>query len=161
MKLRKITYEAFNDYKKPHMFLYTCSCSGKCYKELGLTSDLCQNKELFWCGMESFNNAEIIETYLRNKITSAIVFGGLEPFEQFDELFDFIELFRNKYKRNDDIVIYTGFRKKEVNKYIEMLIQFENIIIKFGRYIPNEEKHYDKILGVELANDEQYAEKIS
>ena len=35
------------------------------------------------------------------------------------------------------------------------------IIIKYGRFIPNQQKHYDEILGVYLASDNQYAEKIS
>jgi len=34
-----------------------------------------------------------------------------------------------------------------------------NIIVKFGRYRPNQEKHYDKILGVFLASDNQYAKE--
>ena len=40
-------------------------------------------------------------------------------------------------------------------------MKWENIIIKFGRYIPNQEKHYDDVLGIELASDNQYAEVIS
>ena len=42
-----------------------------------------------------------------------------------------------------------------------MLSYFDNIIIKFGRYIPNKQSHYDNILGVNLASDNQYAVKIS
>ena len=38
---------------------------------------------------------------------------------------------------------------------------FKNIIIKFGRYIPNQQAHYDDILGVNLASNNQYAIKIS
>ena len=38
---------------------------------------------------------------------------------------------------------------------------FKNIIIKFGRYIPNRNNKYDEILGVTLASDNQFAEKIS
>ena len=37
---------------------------------------------------------------------------------------------------------------------------FTNIIIKFGRYIPNQKPHYDEVLGVNLASDNQYAERI-
>ena len=60
----------------------------------------------------------------------------------------------------DDIVIYTGYNKDEVKEYIYWLSDFSNIIIKFGRYIPNQEKHFDEILGVYLSSDNQYAEKI-
>jgi hypothetical protein len=35
-----------------------------------------------------------------------------------------------------------------------------NIIVKFGRYRPNQEPHFDKVLGVELASDNQYAKEF-
>jgi hypothetical protein len=43
----------------------------------------------------------------------------------------------------------------------EQLKSFSNIIIKFGRFIPNQEPHYDEVLGVKLASDNQYARRIS
>ena len=36
-----------------------------------------------------------------------------------------------------------------------------NIIIKFGRFIPNQQSHYDAVLGIKLASSNQYAERIS
>lgn len=42
-----------------------------------------------------------------------------------------------------------------------VLSEYKNIVVKFGRYIPGQEKHYDEVLGVYLASDNQYAEKIS
>ena len=36
-----------------------------------------------------------------------------------------------------------------------------NIVIKYGRYIPGQTPHYDEVLGVKLASDNQYAERIS
>ena len=78
---------------------------------------------------------------------------------QFDDIYNFIVDFR--FYCNDDIVIYTGYTEEEIKDYISKLKKFENIIIKFGRYIPNQEKHYDKILGIYLASDNQYAKKIS
>ena len=44
---------------------------------------------------------------------------------------------------------------------LEELKKFPNVIIKFGRYVPNKESHYDEILGINLVSDNQYAEKIS
>ena len=44
---------------------------------------------------------------------------------------------------------------------IEELERCENIIVKYGRYIPDQEKHYDEVLGVYLASNNQYAERIS
>jgi hypothetical protein len=38
---------------------------------------------------------------------------------------------------------------------------FDNIIVKFGRFIPDDEKRFDEVLGVELASHNQYAEVIS
>ena len=37
---------------------------------------------------------------------------------------------------------------------------YDNIIIKFGRYIPNQQSHFDIVLGVNLASDNQYAERL-
>jgi hypothetical protein len=102
---------------------------------------------------------DIINRYIHNPITESIVMQGLEPFDSWIDLYELICNLR-KYTQ-DDIVIYTGYRKTEIEKYIEELNKFQNIIVKFGRYVPNEEKHYDDILGVYLANNEQYAERIN
>jgi hypothetical protein len=89
-------------------------------------------------------------------MTKAIVCGGLEPFSSPVVLYDLIEAFR-KYT-NDDIIIYTGFTESELNLpayriWVNNIKEFPNIIIKFGRFIPNQEPHYDEILGVKLASD--------
>ena len=44
---------------------------------------------------------------------------------------------------------------------INILKQYPNIIIKFGRFKPNQKSHYDDVLGVNLISDNQYGEKIS
>ena len=41
-----------------------------------------------------------------------------------------------------------------------LVTNYNNIIIKFGRYIPNQGTHFDKVLGVKLASDNQYALKF-
>lgn len=97
--------------------------------------------------------------YLNDGLEESIVFGGLEPLLQFNELVSLISKFREKTE--DDIVIYTGYYPSEIEKEINILKKFSNIIIKFGRYIPNRCTRYDEILGVTLASDNQYAEKIS
>ena len=63
-------------------------------------------------------------------------------------------------KTKDDIVIYTGYTEKELNGYLNKLKNIPNLILKFGRFIPNNIAHYDEILGVELASDNQYAIKL-
>ena len=63
------------------------------------------------------------------------------------------------------IDIPEGTSGKEISKWIInkvcLLSNYKNIIIKYGRYITNQEKHYDEVLGVYLASENQYAERIS
>ena len=60
----------------------------------------------------------------------------------------------------DDVVIYTGYKEEEILDKINVLKSYEPIIIKFGRYVPNQKSHYDDVLGVNLASDNQYAKII-
>ena len=83
----------------------------------------------------------------------------LEPFDSCNDLKEFVQKLIEH--NNANIVIYTGYNKDEVIKYIKELSVYPNIIVKFGRYIPNQEKHYDDVLGVYLASNNQYAERIS
>lgn len=79
--------------------------------------------------------------------------------DQFQELCDFI--FKFRLLSDDDIVIYTGYNKNEIADEVEVLSTFPNIIIKFGRFVPNSTARFDEVLGIKLASDNQYAEKIS
>ena len=92
-------------------------------------------------------------------MTHAVVCGGLEPFDSYTDLKNFISLFRSKC--DDDMVIYTGYTEEELKNQLAYLRCYRNIIIKFGRFIPNQEPHYDEILGVKLASKNQYARRIS
>ena len=98
--------------------------------------------------------------YLNNPLTESIVFGGLEPLEQFDELCSFLEVLRGQFQCKDDVVIYTGYYFEEVPEWIQKLATYGNVIVKFGRYIPNQKHIFDEVLGVELASDNQYAERF-
>jgi len=159
MKLKGIVDEDFINYKLPSMFLISSTCDWKCCKEAGI--DICQNLPLIKEKTINITEEKIFERYINNSITKAIVIGGLEPFDQFDEIFNLIAYFRFYECCRDTFIIYTGYYPEEIDGQIKFLSMFENIIIKFGRYIPNRNSIYDEILGVELASDNQFAEKIS
>lgn len=159
MLVKDIIDETFQDYKKPAMFIATAMCDWKCCTEAGRDKSLCQNSAIANQKSIEIPNAEIADRYISNPLTKAIVIGGLEPFLQVDELFDLINEMREKTQ--DDIVIYTGYQLIEVAHFVERLAVYDNIIIKFGRFVPDAEKIYDDVLGVWLNSDNQYAERIS
>ena len=159
MKVIGILWEDFVNYKVPCMTIQMPYCSFKCDKEYGCT--ICQNSELAHAELYDWKIETILSAYEKNHITRAICFQGLEPFDSFDDLFRFIGICRQSYFINDDIVIYTGYNKYEIENQLNQLKQFSNIIVKFGRYIPQQPSIYDETLGVELASPNQYAERIS
>lgn len=161
MRVKKILDEDFTNYYKPAMFIGTISCMGKCCIEAGLPLSTCHNDGWREAPVIEYSDRILCERYLSNPITKAIVFGGLEPFEQTEELLTLIKTLRNNYRCGDDIVIYTGYEEEELIDEIDVLSQFHNIIIKFGRYIPNKASAQDPVLGVTLASFNQYARKIS
>ncbi len=157
MRIKGVETERFQDYKYPSMFIAFPYCSFKCEKECGMR--VCQNSTLATAPIREVEVNELIDKYLSNPITQAIVCGGLEPMDSFDDLIELISALRQKECQHD-IVIYTGYRKEEITDQIKRLIPFGNIVIKFGRFVPNEPSHYDDVLGVNLANNEQYGERI-
>ena len=160
MRIKGIIEEDFVNYKAPCLTIESPICKDfKCDRECGV--QVCQNWSLAKAPIIDIPNFKILDLYFKSDITKAICFQGLEPFDTFDDLYDFIMNFRYDRECNDDIVIYTGYKEEEIVDKIELLKKFNNIIIKFGRYIPNQEKHYDEILGVELASPNQYARRIN
>ena len=161
MVVKGINYEDFLQYKKVSTFIICPFCDFKCDIEAG--EQICQNSSLAKASTFDVETETLIKNYLDNPISKSIVFGGLEPLtdKTFIEILNFIDLLRNRYNCHDDIVIYTGYYKEEVMDKIEELKKYDNIIVKFGRFIPNQESHYDEILGIALASENQYAEKIS
>ena len=133
-------------------------CSFKCDKECG--QQVCQNSSLIKAENIDINPIQLVHRYLTNPITKAIVCQGLEPFDSFEDLLEIIQELRHNYLNNDDVVIYTGYTKEEVQTQISELSKFNNIIIKFGRFIPNQSSHFDETLGVQLASPNQYAERL-
>lgn len=160
MLISNIIHEDFTNYKKPAMFIGAISCSFKCCTEIGIPKTVCQNNAL--CGGVTFDlsTETVYQMYAENPITKSLVYGGLEPLDQFHDVIDLLRTFR-EHGCDDDFVIYTGYYKEEVLDMIDELKKYPNVIVKFGRYIPGWKPHYDEVLGVNLANNEQHAEKIS
>lgn len=158
MKIKGIIFEDFVNYKKPAMTIEFPICKNfKCDKECG--QQVCQNSNLINTPNLDVSITGIVKTYMNNDITKAIVFQGLEPFDSKEDLFQSIKVFREY--TNNDIVIYTGYTETELDYEIQILKRlFKNIIIKFGRFIPNRESHFDSVLGVTLASPNQYAKKV-
>ena len=159
MEIKGIIHEDFVNYKMCSMTIAMPYCTFKCDKECGI--DVCQNSKLAKEPTIDIPAAKIIEQYLHNPLSHAIVFQGLEPFDSYNDLYYFIYALRFVFKNDDPVIIYTGYNKDEILSKIGDLRKFNNIIIKFGRYIPNQKPHYDEILGVNLASDNQYAEIIT
>ncbi len=127
-------------------------CDFKCGKTL------CQNSPLALSPNIEFSNNAIIDIFSKSSLMDAICFQGLEPLDSWEELKSFIVDFRRHFAA--DIVIYTGYNEDEIEDKIKWLQQQENIVLKVGRYIPNQETHYDAVLKVELASDNQYAIRL-
>lgn len=156
MLIKNIVQEDFINYKKPSMFIALPFCSFKCERECGIKC--CQNSPLAQMPNIEVSIDTIVEAYLNNDITKAIVFGGLEPFDSFDDVYALIKAFRER--TNDEVIIFTGYDKTEIKQQIILLRQFPNIIIKYGRFIPGDKPHRDELLGIALASQNQYAERI-
>lgn len=159
IRLKNIMDENFQDYKKASMLLATCKCNWKCALEGNFDISVCQNSELARQKDIEVSIDSIIDRYLNNPLTQAIIIAGLEPMLQFEEVLEFIDVFRQKSE--DDIVIYTGYYPDELIDKLGRLVKYKNITIKFGRYKEKSKKVFDDILGIWLSSINQYAVKIS
>ena len=159
MKIKGLIDEDYVNFKLPCMYIAFPNCTFKCDKENG--AQLCQNCHLASAPEIEVSKEELIERYINNPFSKAIVLAGLEPFDNFMDVFSFVDCARRQYKLNDPIVIYTGYTEEELKFRIAFLSRYKNIIVKFGRYIPNQKSHYDNVLGVNLASDNQYAKELN
>ena len=161
MKTKGVVFEDFVNYKKPSMYIIFPNCNFKCDKECG--RPVCQNSVLAHEQIIEVDKEDLIEEYLSNPITEAIELAGLEPFDSPLDLLPFIDSLRRQYKCNDDIVIYTGYTEEELehDSYYQNVISYNNIVIKFGRFKPDQKSHMDEVLGVKLASPNQYARKFN
>ena len=161
--IKGLVDEDFVQYKKPSMFIGTCFCDWKCCRDAGRPVTMCQNSPLANSKSKIVKFSTLYDRYINNPITKAIVFGGLEPMLQFESVMELIKYFRQKGCK-DDFVIYTGHYEDELQEEIKFIESFVKeyggkIIVKFGRFMPDQESRWNRILGVELASPNQYAKE--
>lgn len=160
MIVKEIIQERFTDYYKPHLFIATPSCDWKCWKETDqLQPNFCINCHVASLPDIDVPDQDIIDMFISNEITESIVIGGLEPFDTFSDVDNFINDFRKL--SNADIVIYTGYDYWEITETVDFLKKYKNIIIKYGRYKENSTPVFDPVLKISLISNNQYAVRIS
>ena len=153
-----LDYDCVN-YKVPCLTLMFPKCDFKCDKLNG--ESVCQNCTLALEKNIKVSTDVIYEYYLKNPLTKAFCLQGLEPFDSFDDVLYLVFSIRKEYDCQDPIIIYTGYYPEEVPEYIKELKRYPNIIVKWGRFILDSTPVFDEILGVTLASNNQYGEKIS
>lgn len=159
MLIKGVVYENFQDYCKTSMYVAFPFCTFKCEKDCA--TFCCENGAILKAMSYDVTPEYLVKKYEENSITNALVLGGLEPFDSFGDVYTLIKEFR-RYN-DDDIVIYTGYSEKEIQGFSSILAkEFINIIIKYGRYIPDyPSDQVDNVLGIKLASKNQYGKKIS
>lgn len=149
----------FVNNKKPTFnILIGISCTFKCCQETD--GVVCQNKDLAQSQCKLLYIDEILDLYNIQEIVHTITFQGLEPLDNLYDLLSCIYFIRKEFE--DEIFIWTGYTEDECEYLINMIkcMGWKNIVIKFGRYQPNNNPQYDDILGVQLASNNQYAKRI-
>lgn len=160
IEVKGIIWEDMVNYKKISTTLMFPKCDFKCDKENGI--QLCQNWKLAAVPSQIIPINGFMRKYKNNPITEAIVLQGLEPLDSQVDILT-VAAGLNDFNITDDLIIYTGYNKDEIpKKFLSNLASIipGHLIIKWGRYIPNQESHYDEVLGVYLASDNQYGEII-
>lgn len=160
MKVKNIIAEDFCNYKLPSMFVVSSICDYKCCVEAGQDVGLCQNSSIASMPTKYIDDEYIYRCFADNAITKAVVVGGLEPMLQIDEVIHLLSVFR-EHGDNHDFVIYTGYYPNEIKEEINRLCYYDNVIIKFGRYIPDKPPCFDDVLGVTLVSNNQFALRVS
>lgn len=160
IELKGIVWEDMVNYKKICTTLMFPHCDFKCDKEFG--TQICQNGGLAAAPSQRHDINDIMCTFAHVYLSEAIVLQGLEPLDDPLDVLTVAAALR-EWKFNVDLVIYTGYNKSEISQdFLDQLIATTpgRLIIKWGRYVPNQQPHYDPVLGVNLASDNQYAEVI-
>lgn len=158
MKIKGIIDYDCTNYKLPCLTIEFPYCTFKCDKLNGC--QVCQNSNLAAEPDKEVNGEYIWNLYKQNPLTKAFCFQGLEPFDSYLDLLDLIIFIRIHKQCDDPIIIYTGYNEGEDWIVENSLRHYNNIIIKYGRYLMGHEPHYDDVLGVKLASNNQYAKVL-
>ena len=175
MKLKFLIDEDMVNYKEPSMFVGFPYCSFKC--EIDCGEIICQNHPNYNLNLVNVSIDNLCKRFIDNDLSKSLVLGGFEPLDSPFDVETLIDTLRNKYNCNSPIIIYTGYTEEECNgihkkeyqnvnyeklqAVYNQIISYSNIIIKFGRFIPNMKSHFDDVLGVNLASDNQYAKRFN
>lgn len=158
MKVKGIIDYDCTNYKLPCLTIEFPYCDFKCDRLNGC--QVCQNSSLTAEPDKEVNGEYIWNLYKQNPLTKAFCFQGLEPFDSYLDLLDLIIFIRIHKQCDDPIIIYTGYNEGEDWIVENSLRHYNNIIIKYGRYLMGHEPHYDDVLGVKLASNNQYAKVL-
>lgn len=150
----KDAVEVFQDYKKSAILFSTCYCNWKCCHEAGIPESVCQNQKVAQ-QREVYLPFESVLKKVNQSFTDAVIFGGLEPMLQADEVVQCIQYLR-QHGVKKDIVVYTGYYVEEIDEETLAYLAMNDVILKCGRYIPDRKPKFDAVLGITLASDNQY-----
>ena len=157
IRLKDMT-EVFQDYKKSGILLCVSFCDWKCCKEANIPESVCQNNKIASQEIHEIEFKDLIKV-VKNSYTDSVIFAGLEPLLQIDEVVSCIEALRDSGVTKD-ILIYTGYYLEEIDSRTIEKLKTLKVILKCGRYIPDRPSKYDEVLGVTLVSDNQYGVKL-
>ena len=156
MKIKGILDTDHVNYKKLSMTIMFPKCSFKCDHECGQA--VCQNSPLVNEPDIDISYEKIVDRYMNNPLTEAIVFQGLEPFDSTEDVYELVKAFRNV--TNDDIVIYTGYTEEECDWHIGYFKDFPlrnsnvylfprpTLFINAALLVPNSMKSFSTFRGI-------------
>lgn len=175
MRIKAIKADDYTNYRDPEgwssLFVGMGTCDWKCCIAAGIPIETCQNSELARAPIVELDATSLLKRYALE--SGSVVVGGLEPFNDMGSLKELATAYRDFVNylslggetKLDKFVVYTGYNPDEVIDRVEEIYNIVKerltFIVKFGRFVPGQKPHTDKVLGVDLASDNQYARVIT